>query len=53
MVSVRRFGDLGIENATNVPEPVPIETATRTLALLRAEADESATEENSGEDSDH
>jgi len=51
MVSVRRFGDLGIENATSVPEPVPIESTPRTVALLCAEAEEPAAEENSGEDS--
>jgi DNA recombination protein RmuC len=53
MVSVRRFGDLGIENATSVPEPVPIESTPRTVALLCAEAEEPAAEKNSGEDSDH
>jgi DNA recombination protein RmuC len=51
MVSVRRFADLGIENATKVPEPIPIETTPRTLALLCAEAEDPAPEENSKEDS--
>jgi DNA recombination protein RmuC len=51
MVSVRRFADLGVENATKVPEPIPIEITPRTVALLCAEAEDPRTEENSKEDS--
>jgi DNA recombination protein RmuC len=46
MVSVRRFADLGVENATKVPEPIPIETTPRTLALLCAEAEDPTAEDD-------
>jgi DNA recombination protein RmuC len=51
MVSVRRFADLGVENATKVPEPIPIETTPRTVALLCAEAEDPTAEEDLKEDS--
>jgi hypothetical protein len=48
---VRRFADLGVENATKVPEPIPIETTPRTVALLCAEAEDPTAEEDLKEDS--
>jgi len=51
LVSARRFSELGAASAAEMPEPAPIETATRTLALLCAEAEDHATEEHSEEDS--
>ncbi|MGD0793342.1 MAG: DNA recombination protein RmuC [Terriglobales bacterium] len=51
LVSARRFSELGAASAAEMPEPVQIETATRTLALLCAEAEDHATEEHSEEDS--
>jgi DNA recombination protein RmuC len=51
LVSARRFPELGAANAGEMPEPVQIETSTRTVALLCAEAEDPAPEENSKEDS--
>jgi len=51
LVSARRFSELGAASAAEMPEPAPIETTTRTLALLCAEAEDRTAEENSGEDS--
>ncbi len=51
LVSARRFSELGAASAAEMPEPAPIETATRTLALLCAEAEDHAAEEHSKEDS--
>jgi DNA recombination protein RmuC len=50
MVSARRFPELGAASAGEMPEPIQIETATRTVALLCAEAEEPVAEKNSGED---
>ena len=52
MVSARRFPELGAASAGEMPEPIPIETTPRTLALLYAEAEEPVTEENSAESPD-
>jgi len=51
LVSARRFSELKAASPLEIPELVPIETTTRTLALLRAEAEDRTAEENSGEDS--
>jgi DNA recombination protein RmuC len=51
LVSARRFSELGAGSAAEMPEPVQIETATRTLELLCAEAEDPAIGEHSEEDS--
>jgi DNA recombination protein RmuC len=51
LVSARRFPELGAASAGEMPEPVQIETTTRTLALLRAEEEVYTAEEHPKEDS--
>lgn len=51
LVSARRFPELGAASATEMPEPVQIETATRTLAMLYAEEEVHAAEEHPKKDS--
>ncbi|HMB84030.1 MAG TPA: DNA recombination protein RmuC [Terriglobales bacterium] len=51
LVSARRFPELGAASATEMPEPVQIETATRTLAMLCAEEEVHAAEEHPKKDS--
>ncbi len=51
LVSARRFSELGAASTGEIPEPVQIETASRTLALLCSEAEDHTAEEHSEEDS--
>ncbi len=51
LVSARRFPELGAASAGEIPEPTPIDTTSRTLALLWAEEEDLTTEEQPKEDS--
>lgn len=51
LVSARRFPELGAATGGEIPQPVPIDTTARTLALLWAEEEAPTTEESSTEDS--
>lgn len=50
LVSARRFPELGASSVVEIPEPVQIDTTSRTLALVWAEEEDLTAEQPSAED---